>query len=177
MKMKVAEQLAIKTVGTTKMRAKPTTMKVKAREARRPSSRQVVSETRRVVVAKATKRIRGRPARTACVARKAASFGLSSAKKRRVWAISLRCWAGSILSVVAWIVLPTLLVVDWSCLPAFPTTPEAFRNMLDMADLIGVRQRLRTGAKRIKGRGGQQEKENESGMRWDEEAENGLRLH
>jgi hypothetical protein len=71
MKMKVAEQLAMKTVGTTKRRAKPRTKKENARAARRPRKMQVERETRSVVVAKATKRTRGRPVRAPWVARKA----------------------------------------------------------------------------------------------------------
>lgn len=65
MKMKVAEQLAMKTVGTTKISAKPTTKSVKTREVRRPSRRQVMRETRSVVVANARKRTMGRPASVA----------------------------------------------------------------------------------------------------------------
>ena len=55
MKMMVAEQLAMMTVGTTKRRAKPTRKKVMAIETRMPRKRQVERETRRVVAAKARK--------------------------------------------------------------------------------------------------------------------------
>lgn len=65
MKMKVAEQLATKMVGMTKMSAKPTTRKVVAKETRRPRRRQVVKDTSSVVTAKAMKRISGRPTRAA----------------------------------------------------------------------------------------------------------------
>jgi hypothetical protein len=71
MKMKVAEQLAMKTVGTTKRSAKPSTKKENARAARRPRNRQVERETRSVAVAKARKRVRGRPVKAPWVARKA----------------------------------------------------------------------------------------------------------
>lgn len=71
MKMKVAEQLAKNMVGTTKRRAKPTTKKVNAREARRPSRRQVVRDTSSVVVAKARKRTNGMPVSAIWTARKA----------------------------------------------------------------------------------------------------------
>lgn len=71
MKMKVAEQLARKMVGTTNRRAKPTRKNVKARAARRPRRRHVVRDTRRVVVAKERKRTRGSPISAAWVARKA----------------------------------------------------------------------------------------------------------
>jgi len=69
-KTNVAEQLAMKTVGTTKMRAKPMIKKVNASAARRPRSRQVERETSRVVVAKARKRTSGSPAIPAWTARK-----------------------------------------------------------------------------------------------------------
>jgi hypothetical protein len=69
--MKVAEQLAMNTVGTTKRRAKPITKKEKVRAARVPRKRQVLRETRSVVVAKAKKRMRGRPVRAPWVVRKA----------------------------------------------------------------------------------------------------------
>jgi hypothetical protein len=71
MKMKVAEQLAMMTVGTTKSSAKPTRKKVMAIETRRPRKRQVDRETSRVVVAKARKRTRGRPVNAVWVVRKA----------------------------------------------------------------------------------------------------------
>jgi len=71
MKMKVAEQLAMMTVGTTKRSAKPTRKKVMAIETRRPRNRQVDRETRRVVVAKARKRASGRPVNAVWVVRKA----------------------------------------------------------------------------------------------------------
>lgn len=69
--MKVAEQLAMTTVGTTKSNAKPTTKKVMVSEAMRPRRRQVVRQTRRVAAAKARKRTMGRPANAAWVVRKA----------------------------------------------------------------------------------------------------------
>ena len=71
MKMKVAEQLATKTVGTTKRRAKPRTKEENTRAARRPKKRQVERETRRVAAAKAKKRTSERPVRAPWVARKA----------------------------------------------------------------------------------------------------------
>lgn len=71
MKMKVAEQLAMNTVGTTKSREKPTTKKVTLRETSSPRKRQVARETRRVAAAKATKRTRGMPVNAAWVVRKA----------------------------------------------------------------------------------------------------------
>ena len=71
MKMMVAEQLAMMTVGTTKRRAKPTRKKVMAIETRMPRKRQVERETRRVVAAKARKRTSGRPVNAVCVVRKA----------------------------------------------------------------------------------------------------------
>lgn len=74
-KMKMAEKLAMKTVGTTKIRARPTTKKVMLRETSRPRKRQVVKETRRVTAAKARKRTRGMPVNAAWVVRKAAILG------------------------------------------------------------------------------------------------------
>ena len=71
MKMKVAEQLATKTVGTTKRKAKPRTKEENAKAARRPKKRQVERETRRVAAAKAKKRTSERPVRAPWVARKA----------------------------------------------------------------------------------------------------------
>jgi len=76
MKMKVAEQLAMMTVGTTKRSAKPTRKKVMAIETRRPRKRQVDRETRRVVVAKARKRASGRPVNAVWVVRKACMVSL-----------------------------------------------------------------------------------------------------
>jgi hypothetical protein len=61
MKMKVAEQLAMMMVGTTKRSAKPTRKKVMAMETSRPRKRQVDRDTRRVVVANARKSTSGRP--------------------------------------------------------------------------------------------------------------------
>jgi hypothetical protein len=63
MKMKVAAQLARNSVGTTKMRAMPMAKKEKVMEVRRPRSRQVDTETRMVVAAKARKRTNGMPVR------------------------------------------------------------------------------------------------------------------
>lgn len=71
MKMKVAEQLAMMRVGTTKRSAKPTRKKVMVIETRRPRKRQVDRETRRVVVAKARKRASGRPVNAVWVVKKA----------------------------------------------------------------------------------------------------------
>jgi hypothetical protein len=69
--MKVAKQLATRTVGTTKRSAKPITKKEKAMAARAPRKRQVLREIRSVAKAKAKKRMRGRPVRAPWVARKA----------------------------------------------------------------------------------------------------------
>jgi hypothetical protein len=71
MKIKVAEQLAMKTVGTTKRSAKPSTKKEKVRAARRPRKRQVERDTRSVTVARAKKRMSGRPVKAPWVVRKA----------------------------------------------------------------------------------------------------------
>jgi hypothetical protein len=60
-KMRVAAQLARKSVGTTKMSAIPMAKKEKVMETRRPKNRQVDTETRIVVAAKARKRANGMP--------------------------------------------------------------------------------------------------------------------
>lgn len=62
-KAMLAVQLPMKTMGTTKSRAKPETKRVKTKAATTPSTTQVTREVIRVAAAKARNSKIGRPAR------------------------------------------------------------------------------------------------------------------
>lgn len=65
----LAVQLPMKTMGTTKRRAKPVVKKVNRRAAMTPRKMQVMREAARVAMAKARNRRIGRPARAVWAAR------------------------------------------------------------------------------------------------------------